>query len=246
MAGYAEIALVRGMSFLAESQSAIANNLANLETSSYKRRAPVAVESALAFDKVLGRKLPTVAYGEVAAFTEGNLRESGDRMEIALGQDSWLRVEDGQGKKLLTRNGQLQIDQQGRLVNRDGMRLLDQTGNPITLGVGEELPADISIAPNGEVSDPLTGRTWGPIGVFRVRDASAMQPVGGGNYLEPANQPLELVADGVQQGYREGSNVDSLQELVQMIVVQRSFSATQKALGTVGRMQDRLIENSNR
>ena len=49
--------------------------------------------------------------------------------------------------------------------------------------------------------------------------------------------------NGVQQGYLEGSNVDSLQELVQMILVQRSFAATQRALTGVGQMQSSLINN---
>jgi len=50
-------------------------------------------------------------------------------------------------------------------------------------------------------------------------------------------------ADGVQQGFLEGSNVDSLQELVQMITVERSFTATQKALSGIGRLQENLITN---
>jgi hypothetical protein len=51
------------------------------------------------------------------------------------------------------------------------------------------------------------------------------------------------VATGVQQGFLEGSNVDSLQELVQMITVERSFTATQKALSGIGRLQENLITN---
>jgi flagellar basal-body rod protein FlgG len=82
--------------------------------------------------------------------------------------------------------------------------------------------------------------------VFRVRDMQALRPAGAGKFEDLANQQLELAGDGVQQGYQEGSNVDSLQELVQMIVVQRSFSATQKALTSVGRMQDQLVANINR
>ena len=47
----------------------------------------------------------------------------------------------------------------------------------------------------------------------------------------------------MQQGFLEGSNVDSLQELVQMITVERSFTATQKVLTGIGRLQENLITN---
>ena len=79
-----------------------------------------------------------------------------------------------------------------------------------------------------------------------MRDPNALVPVGSGNFQDPGKQKLEVVSDGVRQGYQEGSNVDSLQELVQMIVVQRSFTATQKALGSVGRMQESLVQNLSR
>ena len=214
------------MNFLAESQSAIANNLANVDTANYKRRAPVAVESQRIFDQMLGERMPTVRYGERSDFTQGTMRETGNQMEIALSEGSWLRVQDDKGRTFLTREGQMQIDKQGRLVTHEGLAYLDQTGSGI--------------------SDPTTGQAYGPIGVYRVADQNALRPVGGGKFEDLANQQLQIADGGVQQGYQEGSNVDSLQELVQMIVVQRSFSATQKALSSVGRMQDQLVANISR
>jgi flagellar basal body rod protein FlgG len=246
MAGYAEISLVRGMNFLAESQSAIANNLANVDTANYKRRAPVAVESQRVFDQMLGQRMPTVRYGERSDFTQGTMRETGNSMEIALSEGSWLQVQDDKGRTFLTRDGQMQIDKQGRLVTQEGLAYLDQTGNAITVGSGDQAPSQLSFAQNGAISDPTTGQAYGPIGVYRVADQNALRPVGGGKFEDLANQQLQIADGGVQQGYQEGSNVDSLQELVQMIVVQRSFSATQKALSSVGRMQDQLVANISR
>ncbi|MGE3173679.1 MAG: flagellar hook-basal body protein [Planctomycetota bacterium] len=246
MTRYAEIALVRGLGYLAEAQGAITHNLANVDTAGFKRRAPVAVESGRAFDTVLGERMPMVRYGEVADWSQGTARETGNRLDVALGQGTWLRVQDGQGRTYLTRDGSMQIDAQGRLVTRDGMRYLDQGGNTITLDGEGGAPADVAIAPNGQLSDPRTGQTWGPLGVFEVADPRALMPQGGGLYTVPDDVALKLQPEGVQQGFQEGSNVDSLQELVQMIIVQRSFSATQKALTGIGRMQDQLIQNINR
>jgi len=246
MTDYAQLSLVRSMGFLAESQSAIANNLANVDTANYKRRSPVAADSQRLFDRVLGSYMPTVQYTERTDFTQGTMRETGNPMEFALAQNTWMRVQDDAGRTFLTRNGRMQIDKQGRLTTDDGLRYLDQGGNPIVVGAGDTAPSQISISPNGQVSDPTSGQAWGPIGVFRLDNPQALRPAGAGKFEDISRQQLQLVADGVQQGYQEGSNVDSLQELVQMIVVQRSFSATQKALSSVGRMQDQLVANISR
>lgn len=245
MARYSETALVRGLHFLGEAQAAIANNLANLETASYKRRSPVAGTSAT-FQRVLDQRLPTVRYGEVADFQPGTVRQTDNPMEVALTEGAFLRVQDGKGRTYLTRDGQMSIDAQGRLVTHEGLRYLDVNGNPIQLGLGEESPTSLTIAPNGQISDAQRGTAYGQLGMFRVPDVHKLVPVGSGNYEDLGKQKLEPAQSGLQQGYQEGSNVDSLQELVQMIVVQRSFSATQKALGSVGRMQDNLVANLNR
>lgn len=246
MSGYSEMALVRGLRYLAESQAAIAHNLANVDTAGFKRRAPLAVEAPQSFDTMLGQKLPLIRYTESTDFQIGTARETGNKFDVALGEQSWLRVADDKGHTWLTRDGQMQLDVEGNLVTHGGLRYLDQAGNPIRVGDGDTPPADIVISPNGQISDPTSGQTFGPLGVFKVRDQQALIPQGAGLYTDTKNQQLELVAAGVQQGYREGSNVDSLQELVQMILVQRGFSATERALSSIGRMQDQLIANVSR
>ena len=246
MTGYAETALIRGLQYLAETQAAIAHNLANVDTAGFKRRAPMALADSQSFASMLGQQLPVVRYGERTDFTLGNAHQTGNRFDVALGQDAWFRVQDDKGRVYLTRDGQMQLDSDGRLVTHGKLRYLDQAGNPLQLNTGDTQPNEVAIAPNGQVSDPTSGQTWGPIGIFKVPQPQLLQPQGAGLYTDPNNQKLELSATGAQQGYQEASNVDSLQELVQMILVQRSFSATQKALGGIGRMQDRLIENVNR
>ena len=246
MAGYPEMSLVRGLRYLAESQAAIAHNLANVDTAGFKRRAPVAVESRLSFDTMLGQKLPLVNYSESTDFQVGTPRETGNKFDVALGEGTWFRVADDKGRAWFTRDGQMQLDVEGNLVTHGGLRYLDQSGSPIRVGDGDSPPADLVVSPNGQIADPTSGQTFGPLGVFKVADQQALIPQGAGLYTDTKNQQLELAANGVQQGYREGSNVDSLQELVQMILVQRGFSATERALTTVGRMQDQLIANVSR
>lgn len=242
MTNYGEIALVRGMSFLAEKQAAIANNLANVDTTSFKRRAAIA-QPAGGFHSLLDRQLAAPQYTEVADVSRGTIRETGNLFDVALDGPQWLRVQDPKGQRYYTRNGQLMIGPDGRLATRDGNVVLDSNNQPMLIGVGEEAPSELRISPNGTVSNPANGQTWGPIGMHVLPDAKALVPVGKSLYLDPQNQRTTQAGDGVQQGYLEGSNVDSLQELVQMITVERSFTATQKVLSGLGRLQESAVND---
>ncbi|HEX5052306.1 MAG TPA: flagellar hook basal-body protein [Planctomycetota bacterium] len=243
MANYGETALVRGLAFLAEKQAATANNLANVDTTSFKRRTAIATDSNEDFQSLLDQKLPTITYTERSDMQRGILRETGNRFDLAIDGPWWMRVQDQKGGSYYTRNGQLQIDKGGRLVTRDGLQVLDQNGQPIVIGTAEETPSDLSVSPNGKIQDPVTGQVWGPIGIFSLQRPEALVPIGKSLYVDPEKQSATHVGDGVQQGFLEGSNVDSLQELVQMIAVERTFAASQKALSGMNRLQQSLIAN---
>jgi flagellar basal-body rod protein FlgF len=242
MTSYGETALVRGLSFLAEKQASIANNLANVDTTSFKRRSARAVPAGT-FHSMLDRQLSAVSYVERADMQRGILRETGNRFDVAVDGPYWMRVQNDKGERFYTRNGQLQLAGDGRLTTRDGLTVLDASNQPIVLGAGEEAPSDIAFSPNGTISNPTNGQTWGPIALVQIPRQEALVPVGKSLYADPENQRTTQGAEGLQQGFLEGSNVDSLQELVQMIAVERSFSASQKVLSGIGRLQENLITN---
>lgn len=243
MQSYGEIALVRGLSFLAEKQAATAHNLANVDTTSFKRRHALAQGSTASFHSLLERQLPTIDYTERTDLQRGILRETGNRLDVAIDGPQWLRVQDDQGNPFYTRNGQLTLSADGRLVTRSGHAVLDQAGQQIQLGAGDDAPTDLSISPNGTIQNPVTGQTWGPLAVVTLPNPEALVPTGNGLYVDPLGQKTTQAGDGVQQGFLEGSNVDSLQELVQMITIERSFTATQRALTGLNRLQENLIAN---
>ena len=243
MGSYGETALVHGLSFLAEKQAAIANNLANVDTTSFKRRAATAVPINADFDNLLDEKLTAIGYIERSDMRRGVLRETGNRFDLAIDGEQWLRVRDSAGREYYTRNGQVQISPEGYLTTRDGMQLLDKEGEPMMLGAGGEAPTDLAFSPNGTVTDPSTGRSFGTLALVTLPTPEALVPIGGGRYVDPTNQTAEQAADGLRQGFLESSNVDSLQELVEMISVERTFSATQKALTGLDTLQKNLISN---
>ena len=81
MTSYGENALVRSLSFLAEKQGAIANNLANVDTTSFKRRLAVA-ESAGSFQSLLDKQLTAISYTEQADMARGTIRETGNDFDV--------------------------------------------------------------------------------------------------------------------------------------------------------------------
>jgi flagellar basal-body rod protein FlgF len=242
MSGYGENILVRSLGFLAEKQAAIANNLANVDTTSFKRRVAIAEDATSPFQTLLDQKLPAMQFREQTDHGRGIIRETGNRLDIALDGPSWLRVADSQGRTFYTRNGELQVNPQGQLSTRSGQLVLDQGGAPIAIG-NDISPSALAIAPNGTIKDTSTDRTLGVLGLVNLPRPEALTPIGGSLYIDPENQRTTPAADGLQQGFLEGSNVDSLQELVQMIAVERSFAASQKALSGLGRVQESIIAN---
>ena len=245
MAGYGETALVRGLAFLAEQQSAIANNLANVDTTGFKRRAAVALDTGNRFQSLLDQHLSGVDYYESSDMQRGVLRQTGNRFDVAIDGPHWLRVRDANNStsEFYTRNGQFQVGTDGRLVTRSGQLVLNVNGQPISLGTADQAPTELVISPNGKLSDPTSGQDFGQIALVELEDTSALSPIGGGLYRDTAGQNGRQGVDVLRQGYLEASNVDSLQELVQMITVERSFSATQKALTGMNRLQQNLITN---
>jgi hypothetical protein len=119
-----------------------------------------------------------------------------------------------------------------------------RVARPIQIGNGDDSPSEHhDLAQRQHHRTRRPARCSAPSPWSRSRAPTRCIPVGKGLYTDPLNQSATQAGDSVQQGYLEGSNVDSLQELVQMITVERSFTATQKALTGLGRLQENLISN---
>ena len=109
MAGYGEIALVRGMHYLSESQATVANNLANANTAGFKRRESHSVDAPDRFDAVLGRQLPTPAFREQLAWDTGTLQQTDNRRQIAVEGEFLLQVRTGRDGTAYARGGEFVV-----------------------------------------------------------------------------------------------------------------------------------------
>ncbi len=242
MADYGEIALIRSMKFLADSQAAITHNLANANTQGFKAKASVAQISSNSFLSVLAENMPTISYREYTVWKQGMTRPTGEQMHVAINGEYFFRVKGDDDQIYYTRRGDLQIDVRGRLVTGGGMRYLDESGKEITLSDEEGMPkGNLQISPDGRISEDGGERTWGPLVVVGIPNKDALTPVGAGIYRDSENQVVSLRPGAVLQGYLEQSNVQTVDELIRMINVQRTFQATQKALTSMGRIKQSYV-----
>lgn len=220
-------------------QEITARNLANQQTPGYReetvRRNSFADllraqgnQEGIAGDGGAG-VLPAGSY---FSFAEGQLEATSAPYDLALRGQGFYRVRDDQGKVLLTRAGHFMPDAQGRLATPQGW-LLEGQGGPITV------PPDanrIVVEPNGRVvAETKQGGTIQQAVIDQVRvvtvpSPSRMTPLNG-QYFDPGEQAMtDTTAVQVSQGYLEKANLEPLEQMVEMIAVQRRYDASQRAL----------------
>ena len=236
----------------------ISHNLANVGTNGFKRGhvvfedliyqslrqagAASSDQTQLPTGLQVGLGVRPVATSRI--FTQGNLQQTSNNLDIAIKGSGFFQIQQPDGTTAYTRDGSFQVDATGQLVTNNGYVV--QPG--ITIPAGAQ---SVTIAPDGTVSVALAGQAAPqPIGQLTI--ASFVNPAG----LDPKGMNLwgETAASGtpnagapgsnglglLQQGYVETSNVNVVEELVQMIATQRAYELNSKAIQTSDQMLQKL------
>ncbi|HWR81833.1 MAG TPA: flagellar basal-body rod protein FlgG [Candidatus Deferrimicrobium sp.] len=232
----------------------IANNLANVSTTGFKK-------SNVEFQDVLyqnirrpgsasavGSQVPTglaIGYGtRVAAtvrqFSEGTPSQTGNPLDLSISGDGFFQIQYPDGTTAYTRDGAFKLSADGRIVTSDGFYLLPE------LTVPQDATA-ISVGADGVVEVMLAGQDT-PTQVGQIELARFVNPAGltaiGRNLLTPSGAsgtpitgvPTQGGLGQVDQGYLEMSNVQVVDEMVNMIIAQRSYEMNSKAIQTADDM----------
>ena len=167
-------------------------------------------------------------------FTEGVQQATGRPMDIAIEGDGFLQIIRPDGTIAYTRDGSLQIDAVGQICTSDGLLLQPQITIP-------QNATEINITPDGNVSvkvgnDP-TQQIVGQIQLVKFQNPSGLMSIGHNLYVEtPASGtpvPGTPEQDGygsILQNFLEGSNVQIVDELINLIKAQRSFESNSKII----------------
>jgi flagellar basal-body rod protein FlgG len=239
----------------------ISHNLANVNTTGFKKDRAVfedllyqnqgQVGAATSQDTVsptgmnLGTGVRVVATEK--NYTQGQLGNTGNALDVAINGRGFFQVLMPDGSLAYTRDGSFKMSPEGELVNASGYHI--QPG--ISLPQGAQ---SISIAADGTISAQLPGQT-SPTQVGTLQLTDFVNPAG----LEPRGENLlvESAASGpaqsgnpglnglgaLQQGFLEGSNVNVVEELVNMIETQRAYEMNSKAISTTDQMLQYVSNN---
>ena len=234
----------------------VANNLANVNTTGFKRdvqlfreyltsynkepgaieapRVPASIESFYAHNG--GDKSYVDLDGTFSDFSQGAVRPTGNNLDFAIEGDGFFEVATPEGARY-TRAGNFSIDGDGRLITKQGFPVQRQGGGEFRLSGG-----DLTISANGEVFD--RGQSLGQMALVNIANKDALMKQGANLFafregLDPQMAPATEAK--VSQGFLEGSNVNVIREMTDMIAATRTFESTQKAIQAYDQMNGKVV-----
>lgn len=234
--------------------AAISNNLANVDTTGFKRDRVVFEDLFYQTQRAPGTQLnqntqtPTgVQFGSgvkilgtAKQFTQGSMKNTQQELDVAIAGQGFLQVETPDGDIAYTRSGNLKISADGVLTNAQGMPLVPQIELP-------EGTKNLTIGKDGTVSATVGGEAepveLGQITLVNFVNPAGLEAKGGNLYSETAASgeaiegvPGEEAFGQLVQGSLEGSNVQVVEEMVDMITVQRAYEMNAKMVSAADDM----------
>lgn len=232
----------------------IANNLANVNTTGFKKDRPMFDD--LIYQNIrqvgaqntqntqsptgssVGTGVRTVSTEKI--HTQGNIQQTGNALDVAINGRGFLQITMPNGDISYTRDGSFKLDSNGQIVNSNGLLL----NPPITV---PQDATDITIGSDGTVSAKVPGNAapqqLGQLELTSFINQQGLEPLGGNLYRESAASGPPIVGvpgtgefGTLQQGALETSNVNVVEELVGMIEAQRAYEMNSKAISTADEM----------
>jgi flagellar basal-body rod protein FlgF len=202
----------------------IANNLANASVAGF-RGEETKFESMLS-----NASTESVAFASPGSTfirrDAGQVMRTGNPLDVAVQGDAWLSIETPSGI-VYTRDGRMKIGPGGELQSIAGYPMLDVGGSPITVDAGA---GPLQIGDDGMITQ--NGRQVSAIGLFTIdKDAKLSRFENSGVIPDtPAQPALDFSRYGMLQGHVEGSNVNPVWEMSQLILVSRGYEAVSSSI----------------
>lgn len=244
----------------------IANNLANVNTAGFKKdrqvfneyltayekqpevievpRIPASVESF--YDMQGGDKSYVDSNGTYTSFSQGPLKTTGSPLDFCLEGKGFFEVLTPQGVRY-TRSGGFQVDANGRLVTKNGDPVLRQGNQDPAQRMIQVKGRKLTVSASGDIYEG--GARVGRFSLLNFLKPDDLQKVGGTYFQMKADATTTpVVAENIKvhQGALEGSNINVVDEMTNMITAERTFQATQQAIKAFDHMDDKLINGVGR
>ena len=229
------------ISNLEEQFSIVTHNLANVSTVGYKRICSTFAQSLEIQQEGTEAEVSEEAELETMLdFSQGSIVQTARPLDFALYGKGFFVIETPEGP-LYTRNGMFQTNQNGQIVDSEGRIIAGQSG-PVTVPVNVGL-SQVHVSSDGTISAGGVN-----IGQFRLvdfgEDENKLVSVGASCFLMPDENIQPVTAENivVKQGYQEASNVQMVEELVNMIMVSRLYEANINIISAQGDASSSLMD----
>lgn len=241
--------------------SVITNNLANVSTTGFKRgRAQFedlmyqnvrqtggqsSQNTTLPSGLMLGTGVRNVSTAKV--FTQGNIVQTGNNLDMAINGRGFFQILMPDGSTAYTRDGAFQVNSEGQVVTSNGYLLQPE----ITVPANTQ---SVTVGRDGTISAQVAGQTAAQqIGTLQLADfinPAGLQPIGQNLFMEStasgapqAGNPDANGLGSIMQCALETSNVNVVQEMVDMIETQRAYEMNSKAIAATDQMLQYLNNN---
>ncbi|MFK0208042.1 flagellar basal-body rod protein FlgG [Agrobacterium sp. NPDC090283] len=240
----------------------IANNIANINTTGYKRAraeftdllyqtermqgVPNRANQAIVPEGAnIGLGVQTSAVRNI--HTQGNLIETGNKLDVAIIGQGWFQIEAADGSTLYSRAGAFNKNADGNLVTIDGYNVIPNINIPTDA-------QDITITRTGQVTARIGNATdfteLGQLTIANFANEAGLKPLGDNLFAQtPASGDAVVgVPDDpsygyIKQSYLEGSNVDAVKEITDLITAQRAYEMNSKVITTADEMASIVSKN---
>ena len=251
-----------GMNAQQTNLEVIANNIANINTTGYKRARAEFTDLLYQAERALGAparggegNLPEGAYVGLGVRTaairhlhqQGSLAQTTNKLDIAINGRGWFQITGPEGETFYTRDGAFNKNDQGVIVTLDGYQVQPNMTVP-------QDATDITINESGEVyvtiPNQVEPQLLGQLTMAAFVNDAGLEPLGGNLYrqTESSGDPIAGVPGDpgfgkIHQGYLENSNVDAVKEITQLISAQRAYEMNSKVIQTVDAMYGTVANN---
>lgn len=218
---------VSHLDMLRRKMSMVASNVANINTTSFKRE--------MMLTNVYPRKTTFREHidlvqdiATVRDLRQGEIFTTDNQLDVALNGQGYFAVQTDFGIRY-TRNGSLKIDNTGRMTTNTGLPILNTQNQSLVIPEGV---SDIQIYPNGNVVTRVSGQPDVEVGTIRIVDFDEPQYMNriGDSLYETEEPPREGVDATLVQFALENSNANMVELMTEMIEVQRTYSRTKSFL----------------
>jgi flagellar basal-body rod protein FlgG len=251
-----------GMNAQQTNLEVIANNIANINTTGFKRARAEFSDLLYQVDRMQG--VPNRADGSLVpegvsvglgvkttairnVHVQGSLTSTGNRFDMALVGNGWFQIEAADGSTQYTRSGAFNTNATGQIVTADGMTVMPAITVPANT-------VEVIVNKTGQVYARVDGQAdlqaLGQLQLANFANEAGLAPLGDNLFSEtPASGPAITGVPGdpgfatVEQGYLENSNVDPVKEITELISAQRAYEMNSKVIQAADEMAAVVSKN---